>query len=196
MRDATGINRRRMMGGTLLAMASAACGQASRSSGAGGVRAFGAIGDGVADDAPAIQRAIDAAARSGGGVVTLDPGTYLVRYRPSGDGDGGSALTLRSGVTLEGTERARCILKLADAQLGPGSYARIIASQGEIARATLRGFTIDGSRQSAGPGPVPRHIRRGGSAVGMEGALHRRYRREHGRPRRSRPRHHAAGNTR
>lgn len=150
MRNRTGIDRRWMMGSTLLAIASTACGQAARSSGAGNVRAFGARGDGVSDDAPAIQRAIDAAAQAGGGVVTLDPGTYLLRYRPSDDGDGGSALTLRSGVTLEGTDRARCILKLADAQLGPGSYARIIASKGEISRAVLRGFTIDGSRQGQG----------------------------------------------
>lgn len=139
-----------MVGGTLLAMASAACGRTSKSGAVGSVRAFGAIGDGVTDDAPAIQRAIDATAQAGGGVVTLDPGTYLLRYRPSDDGDGGSALTLRSGVTLEGTDRARCILKLADAQLGPGSYARIIASKGEISRAVLRGFTIDGSRQGQG----------------------------------------------
>lgn len=150
MRNRTGIDRRWMMGSTLLAIASTACGQAARSSSAGTVRAFGARGDGVTDDAPAIQRAIDAAAQAGGGVVTLDPGTYLLRYRPSDDGDGGSALTLRSGVTLEGTDRARCILKLADAQLGPGSYARIIASKGEISRAVLRGFTIDGSRQGQG----------------------------------------------
>lgn len=150
MRNRTGIDRRWMMGSTLLAIASTACGQAARSSGAGTVRAFGARGDGVTDDAPAIQRAIDAAAQAGGGVVTLDPGTYLLRYRPSDDGDGGSALTLRSGVTLEGTDRARCILKLADGQLGPGSYARIIASKGEIRRAVLRGFTIDGSRQGQG----------------------------------------------
>ena len=150
MRNRTGIDRRWMIGSTLLAIASTACGQAARSSGAGTVRAFGARGDGVSDDAPAIQRAIDAAAQVGGGVVTLDPGTYLLRYRPSDDGDGGSALTLRSGVTLEGTDRARCILKLADAQLGPGSYARIIASKGEISRAVLRGFTIDGSRQGQG----------------------------------------------
>ncbi len=144
-----------MMGGTLLAIASAACGQTARTGGAntneaGNVRAFGAKGDGVTDDAPAIQRAIDAAAKAGGGTVTLDPGTYLVRYHPSEDGDGGSALTLRSGVTLAGTDKARCILKLADAQLGPGSYARIIASKGEITRAALRGFTIDGSRKAQG----------------------------------------------
>ncbi len=148
--DVLRIDRRWMMGGTLLAVASAACGQVGRSGGSGNVRAFGAKGDGVTDDGPAIQRAIDASAKAGGGTVTIDPGTYLLRYRPSDDGDGGSALTLRSGVTIEGTDRERCILKLADAQLGPGSYARIIASKGEIRNARLRGFTIDGSRQAQG----------------------------------------------
>lgn len=147
---ATNIDRRWMLGGTLLAVASAACGQTGRIGNAGSVRAFGAKGDGVTDDGPAIQRAIDAAAQAGGGIVTLDPGTYLLRYQPSEDGDGGSALTLRSGVTIEGTDRARCILKLAGNQLGPGSYARIIASKGEIRDAALRGFTIDGSRQAQG----------------------------------------------
>ncbi len=140
-----------MMGGTLLAIASAACAKAVRSAdGPGDVRAYGAKADGVTDDGPAIQRAIDAVAKAGGGTVKLTPGTYLVRYRPSDDGDGGSVLTLRSGVTIEGTDRDRCILKLADAQLGPGSYARMIASQGEISKAALRSFTIDGNRKGQG----------------------------------------------
>ena len=41
------------------------------------VRSFGAIGDGVAKDTAAIQRAIDAAERSGGGIVELPAGVYL-----------------------------------------------------------------------------------------------------------------------
>ena len=142
------IDRRGFIGIGVAGIASAACGrvapaqaQASRD-----VRDFGAIGDGVADDAPAIQQAIDAAARAGGGTVTLSPGTYLLRYRPSQDGDGLSALTLRSGVTIEGSDRDRCILKLADGQMGPGTYARMIASRGDIARVALRRFTIDGNR--------------------------------------------------
>lgn len=150
MHKDTVVNRRLVVGGTLLVITSAACGRTSAETGSGNVRDFGAKGDGVTDDAAAIQRAIDAAAKAGGGVVTLDPGTYLVRYRPSEDGDGGSALTLRSGVTIRGVDRQRCVLKLADAQLGPGSYARIIASKGEISNAALRGFTIDGSRQAQG----------------------------------------------
>lgn len=41
------------------------------------LRAFGAKGDGATIDSPAIQRAIDAAARSGGGTVVFPAGTYL-----------------------------------------------------------------------------------------------------------------------
>lgn len=41
------------------------------------VRHFGATGDGKTIDTPAIQRAIDAAAEAGGGVVLFPAGTYL-----------------------------------------------------------------------------------------------------------------------
>ena len=41
------------------------------------VRAFGAVGDGVAIDTPAIHRAIDAAAAVGGGAIVFPAGSYL-----------------------------------------------------------------------------------------------------------------------
>ena len=41
------------------------------------VRAFGAAGNGSANDTAPIQRAVDAAAAAGGGEVLLPPGTYL-----------------------------------------------------------------------------------------------------------------------
>ncbi|HEU4960604.1 MAG TPA: glycosyl hydrolase family 28-related protein [Sphingomonas sp.] len=41
------------------------------------VRRFGAKGDGAAIDSPAINRAIDAATRAGGGTVVVPPGRYL-----------------------------------------------------------------------------------------------------------------------
>ena len=40
------------------------------------VKGYGAVGDGVADDAAAIQHAIDTAATVGGGTVLMPAGTY------------------------------------------------------------------------------------------------------------------------
>lgn len=59
-----------------------------------GVKSLGAAGDGVQDDAPFIQAALDAA--SPGGVVPLLPGIYRI----------GSTITIRNQVTLLGVSRA------------------------------------------------------------------------------------------
>lgn len=61
------------------------------------VKAHGAVGDGITDDAAAIQAAIDAAAAQGGGRVVLPAGTYLVV----------GGLTLKTGVTLAGAPGAK-----------------------------------------------------------------------------------------
>ncbi|MFI1031793.1 glycosyl hydrolase family 28-related protein [Streptomyces sp. NPDC020951] len=42
------------------------------------IRDFGAVADGTTDSAPAINRAIAAAARAGGGTVTIPPGTFRI----------------------------------------------------------------------------------------------------------------------
>lgn len=49
---------------------------AAATSGAFNVRLYGAKGDGVAIDTPAVNRAIDAANSAGGGTVRFPPGTY------------------------------------------------------------------------------------------------------------------------
>ena len=53
---------------------------------------FGAVGDGVTDDASAFQQAIDNASSSGGGAVWVPPGTYLLN----------SYLIMKSNVVLRG----------------------------------------------------------------------------------------------
>ena len=55
---------------------------------------FGATGDGVADDGPAINQAIQAAqSLAGNGVVVLNPGTYLI----------GTQLLINTPVTIQGS---------------------------------------------------------------------------------------------
>ena len=64
------------------------------------VRAFGAAGDGRTKDTAAIQRALDACAKSGGGRVVVPPGTYLIGSIYLGDG---TELHLEKGATLLGS---------------------------------------------------------------------------------------------
>lgn len=64
------------------------------------VQAYGAVGDGVTDDAPAFRLAYAAAAAAGGGTVLVPPGTYLLQR------DGANTWALRlnglSNITFQG----------------------------------------------------------------------------------------------
>lgn len=66
---------------------------AAESSGVNDVKAFGAKGDGKADDTAAIQAAIDGLPEAGG-TVSLPPGTYMV-----------NRLLLKGGASLVGAGR-------------------------------------------------------------------------------------------
>lgn len=57
------------------------------------VKAFGAAGDGIADETAAFQRALDAVFKAGGGTVYAPPGRYLFR----------GVLNVPGGVTLRGS---------------------------------------------------------------------------------------------
>lgn len=62
------------------------------------VREFGAVGDGIHDDTPAIQKAIDAASEVHG-TVKVPPGTYLVsqlKMRPGMEMNGNAEFSYRS----------------------------------------------------------------------------------------------------
>jgi polygalacturonase len=65
-------------------------------------RAYGAKGDGIAKDTAAIQAAIDACARQGGGTVRLPAGTYL-----------SGPVALRSNITLQ-LDKGATLLGSAD----------------------------------------------------------------------------------
>lgn len=102
---------------------------------------YGAKGDGVTDDSHAIQLAINAAAKAGGGEVYLPPGTYNV----SGPNADGGCLTLQSGVTLSGAGAGATTLKLADGSGGVDGIVRTSAQHNTV-DAKVADLTIDGNQ--------------------------------------------------
>ena len=98
------------------------------------VKDFGAVGDGIHDDTEAVQAAMNAASNSGGKIVFIPAGTYMV-----------SSLTLRDGVYLEGSGFDVTKLKQK-----VGTNATLLKTEGfdnkkPVEKFGLRKFEIDGS---------------------------------------------------
>ena len=108
---------------------------------------FGARGDGIADDAPAIQAAIDAASASGGGAVVLSAGTYLLRSVREQPGVRYFLLDVPSHVTIAGAGIDRSLLLAAP---GLPDQTRIISTRSTdgaslVLNPTFIDFTLDGN---------------------------------------------------
>ncbi|QNM83813.1 right-handed parallel beta-helix repeat-containing protein [Sphingomonas sabuli] len=117
------------------------------------VRDYGARGDGVSDDRPAIQAAIDAAAKAGGGTVYFPAGTYIA----SRTGETAVAITLKSGVTLQGAG-VRSVLKLRD---GDGGH---LVNATRERNCGVRDMVLDGNRLRQ---PSSGHGFRSGGVAGL-----------------------------
>ncbi|WP_426152986.1 glycosyl hydrolase family 28-related protein [Pseudomonas sp. DC3000-4b1] len=102
---------------------------------------YGAKGDGVTDDTHAIQLAINAAYKAGGGEVLLSEGTYIV----TGPNADGGCLTLKNNVTLAGDGAGVTTLKLADGSGDIDGIVRTSASHNTL-DAGVRDLTIDGNQ--------------------------------------------------
>ncbi len=96
------------------------------------VRTFGAVGDGVHIDSPAINAALEQAARDGGGTVVLTPGTYL-----------SYSLHLQSNVTLR-------IEKGATLKAAPVTDTKATTRPSPTSRATRTSDTAIGTTRSSG----------------------------------------------
>jgi hypothetical protein len=110
---------------------------------------FGAVGDGRLDDRVAIQAAIDFVAERGGGTVLIPAGRFRLMTVQAPDATGPIGLWMRSGVRLQGTDRMRSVLTLADGQRGPGTFGRVIASP-DLVDASLANFTLEANRTGQG----------------------------------------------
>jgi hypothetical protein len=116
--------------------------QAAAPAGALSVRDHGARGDGSGDDRPAIQAAIDAASRAGGGVVFFPDGTYQVQRSARGH----YALLLPGRVTLRGASRDGVVLREAPRI---DRSVRLIQIEGDDNQ--LEQLTLDGNAGTQEP---------------------------------------------
>jgi hypothetical protein len=103
--------------------------------------AYGAKGDGVADDTTAIQNALSAVL-STGGVVFLPAGTYLISNTLTMPLNKAKLLGAGTGVT---TIKVKNSANLAN-------IASIILVQSGSSQITIEGFTIDGNRANQSTG--------------------------------------------
>lgn len=116
------------------------------------VKDFGAVGDGVTDDAAAINAAIAAVESVGGGVVQFHAGTFLV----------GATLALPDNVFLQGANQKATTIKLANTAnvniiqkkagaVGLGAGLRDLTIDGNDANNTSGGVFWDGANGVRGP---------------------------------------------
>jgi polygalacturonase len=72
---------------------------------------YGAKADGTTDDVAAVQKAVDACARAGGGIVYMPGGTYRIHAAHTFWPGNGGCLELKDGVHLVGAGAGNTILK-------------------------------------------------------------------------------------
>ena len=102
------------------------------------VKAFGARGDGLADDHDAILRAV-AALPARGGILFFPCGTYVTRSSSAL-----VTLTDRSGTTIEGSGSPCTTLQ----QAGPGNGIELIGKT-ETTNIVVRDLALDGSNRAS-----------------------------------------------
>lgn len=104
------------------------------------VAMFGAVGDGVANDTPAIQAALDYVA--GGGTLRFAHKIY-------GIGGAGIAANMHDGVRILGDGATLKALALPTQEMPPSSFKKTLFKLSQCSRVTVCGFNVDGSGYAA-----------------------------------------------
>lgn len=117
------------------------------------VKDFGAVGDGVTDDTAAINKALDAVGTSGGGMVYMPPGNYLVSNSNSGAAHWDNRRAIRinyNNVRLVGAGAGSTKITLAD---GADAHILVIGNRGTAGETAItcsdvliQDIQIDGNR--------------------------------------------------
>jgi len=116
------------------------------------IRDFGATGDGVTDDYPAIRAAYEAINAAGGGTLQFPPGTYLIDRFRTRDNDVALSFTGCDGLVVEGYgakfEIKGSFHRPADISETESGYNSVIALQFiQCRNFSVRGFELDGNVQ-------------------------------------------------
>lgn len=98
---------------------------------------FGAVGDGITNDATAIQAAIASASLAGGGIVFFPPGTYLI----------GTRIALKDRVSLKGSGARVSIIKPT---VGVSTAVFLGTSGDSVTDAFYEDFGVTGDYLSSG----------------------------------------------
>ncbi|HXV76804.1 MAG TPA: right-handed parallel beta-helix repeat-containing protein [Candidatus Polarisedimenticolaceae bacterium] len=99
---------------------------------------FGVACDGVADDAPAIQRALDAAGAAGGATVRLPQGTCRLASAAAD----GSMLEIKGATRLQGAGTGRTVLRVTGAWFGAPVTNMIYTERG-ASGVVIEDLTLD-----------------------------------------------------
>ncbi len=124
------------------------------------VKTFGAKGNNLDDDRPAIQAAIDAI-RNTGGCIFIPPGTYRLSLNP----DEELGIKIYSNMHLMGAGRGNTILKWLDDVTTASQHYLLACDGGFVENVTISDFEIDGNKQNRGTETF--HIR--GEGIEMDG---------------------------
>lgn len=106
-------------------------------------RAYGVIGDGVADDAPALEALMLLIYNAGGGIMSAPPGTYLLGTLSAAANANATYICPRDGVSIEGAGIGRTTFKVKS-----GENARFYSSNAPNVLSTNQATPLKNARYS------------------------------------------------